>query len=191
MSHCKNGRPRVLVSAAAALMLTLSSCVRGSAEGFDLREASPNAGASGSASGILLRNAFILGGAAGAPLQPGAHTPMYLVLMSQSAAPDRLVAVNGRPTFQSAIIPAGGLPIPPRQIVGEGPVPQVLLTELNRPLRSGSFVAVELVFQNAGTVRIQVPVLPPTLWRATYSPWPSPFPSRQTPPVRTARPASG
>jgi copper(I)-binding protein len=164
-------------------MLTVSSCARQSAEGFDLRESSPNAGASASASGILLRNAFIIGGAAGAPLQPGAHAPMYLVLMSQSAVPDRLVAVNGRPAFQSAVIPAGGLSIPPRQIVGEGPAPQVLLTGLTQPLLSGSFIAVELVFQNAGTVKIQVPVLPPTLWRATYSPWPSP-------PVRTGgRPA--
>ncbi|MFC0555687.1 hypothetical protein ACFFHJ_32785 [Planotetraspora thailandica] len=170
-------------------MLTLSSCARQSAVG--LRESSPNAGASASAYGILLRNAFIIGGPAGAPLQPGAHAPMYLILISQSATPDQLVAVNGRPTFQSAVIPAGGLPIPARQIVGKGPAPEVLLTGLTRPLHSGGFVAVEFVFQNAGTIRTQVPVRPPTLWRTTYSPWPSPFPSRQTPPLQTARPASG
>ncbi|GAB3165029.1 copper chaperone PCu(A)C [Microbispora hainanensis] len=137
-----------------------------------------NDGANADLPGMLIRNAFIIGPLQPAP--PGTDMPMYMVLLNQSGRTDRLVSVDTGGVFREARLPTpGGLEIPAGKYVGGTPFPQVLLAGLTRPLRSGGTIPVTFRFQNAGTVRVQVPVLPPGTWRSTYSPWPgmSPFAS--------------
>ncbi|MEV7802284.1 copper chaperone PCu(A)C [Microbispora sp. NPDC088329] len=140
-----------------------------------------NDGANVNLPGLLLRNAFIIGSQQPAP--PGTDMPMYMMLLNESGRTDRLVSVDTGDLFRGARLPAGGLEIPGGRYVGGTPVPQVLLAGLTRPLGSGGTIPVTLRFQNAGTVRIDVPILPPAQWRSTYSPWPgaSPTPSPSPP----------
>jgi hypothetical protein len=56
-----------------------------------------------------------------------------------------------------------------------GPDPQLVLDHLRRPLSGGSFIPVTLTFQNAGSVTLDVPVLPKAQDYATFAaPSPSP-----------------
>ncbi|MGW5263545.1 hypothetical protein ACWEQG_21465 [Microbispora sp. NPDC004025] len=134
-----------------------------------------NDGANVNLPGLLLRNAFILGSQQPAP--PGTDMPVYMMLLNESGHTDRLVAVDTGGLFRDARLPAGGLEIPGGRYVGGTALPQVLLAGLTRPLGSGGTIPVTFRFQNAGSVRVDVPVLPPGAWRNTYSPWPGASPS--------------
>ncbi|MBD3142974.1 hypothetical protein [Microbispora bryophytorum] len=134
-----------------------------------------NEGANVNLPGLLLRNAFIIGSQQPAPA--GTDMPMYMMLLNESGRTDRLVSVDTGGVFRETRLPAGGLEIPGGKYVGGTALPQVLLVGLTRPLRSGGTIPVTFRFQNAGTTRVDVPVLPPGTWRSTYSPWPTPSPS--------------
>ncbi|MEU8172073.1 copper chaperone PCu(A)C [Microbispora hainanensis] len=134
-----------------------------------------NDGANANLPGMLLRNAFIIGSLQPAP--PGTDMPMYMMLLNQTGRADRLVSVDTGGLFREARLPPGGLEIPGGKYVGGTPFPQVLLAGLTRPLRSGGTIPVTFRFENAGTTRVDVPVLPPGTWRSTYSPWPGTSPS--------------
>lgn len=154
------------------LLLVLSSC--GSEDpGVSTEEFAPNVGANETFNNMLIRNAFVIGGASGSPLPPGSSAPLYVTLVSHRAEPDRLVSVRAAGVFSGAVIPGGGLNLPPKQLIGGGPRPQAMLTGLTMQLRSGSYIPITFTFQDAGSIDKQVPVLPPSRWRATYSPTPS------------------
>ncbi|GIH50659.1 copper chaperone PCu(A)C [Microbispora rosea] len=134
-----------------------------------------NEGANVNLPGLLLRNAFIIGSQQ--PAAPGTDMPMYMMLLNESGAADRLLSVDTGGLFREARLPAGGLEIPGGRYVGGTALPQVLLAGLTRPLGSGGTIPVTFRFQNAGTARVDVPILPPGTWRSTYSPWPGTSPS--------------
>ncbi|MBO4275248.1 copper chaperone PCu(A)C, partial [Microbispora triticiradicis] len=129
-----------------------------------------NDGANANLPGLLLRNAFVIGPQT--PASPGADMPMYLMLLNESGRSDRLVSVDTGGVFREARLPAGGLEIPGGRYVGGTALPQVLLAGLTRPLTAGTAIPVTFRFQNGGETRVNVPILPPGQWRATYSPWP-------------------
>ena len=52
-----------------------------------------------------------------------------------------------------------------------------MLSGLRRSLTSGTYVPVLLTFQNAGTIRLDLPVLAQADSYATFSPAPTPTPS--------------
>ncbi|WP_182908028.1 copper chaperone PCu(A)C [Microbispora sp. H13382] len=147
-----------------------------------------NDGANVNLPGLLLRNAFILGSQQPAP--PGTDMPIYMMLLNESGRTDRLVSVDTGGLFREARLPAGGLEIPGGRYVGGTALPQVLLAGLTRPLGSGGTIPITFRFQNAGSVRVDVPVLPPGAWRSTYSPWPgaSPSPSPAVSPATSPSP---
>ncbi|GAT64913.1 hypothetical protein HS048_14555 [Planomonospora sp. ID91781] len=158
----------------AALALTACSCGNERlAPEIGQEEMAPNDGGNGFQAGIAIRNVILVGDSTGKALASGAGAPLHMVLINNRTAPDRLVAISAPGAFQGAEIPGGGVDLPVRQPVGTGPVPVALLTGASRQLSVGGFVPVELRFQQAGTTRLQVPVMPATEWRATLSPWPS------------------
>ncbi|WP_219519389.1 hypothetical protein [Nonomuraea ceibae] len=122
--------------------------------------------------GMMLRNAFVIGGAAGQPMQAGSNAPVYLALYNQRGQTDELISVSAAPVFSGASIPGGELPVQPGQLAGGGLQPQAVLTGLTRQLRSGSYIPVVFTFRDAGTLKKQVPVLPPSQWRTPFSPAP-------------------
>ncbi|MEU7913998.1 hypothetical protein [Microbispora bryophytorum] len=147
-----------------------------------------NEGANVNLPGLLLRNAFIIGSQQPAPA--GTDMPMYMMLLNESGRTDRLVSVDTGGVFRETRLPAGGLEIPGGKYVGGTALPQVLLAGLTRPLRSGGTIPVTFRFQNAGTTRVDVPVLPPGTWRSTYSPWPTPSPTPSPSPSPAASPSA-
>ncbi|GLW22482.1 hypothetical protein Mame01_25250 [Microbispora amethystogenes] len=146
-----------------------------------------NEGANANLPGVLLRNAFVIGPQT--PASPGADMPMYLTLLNESGRSDRLVSVDTGGVFREARLPAGGLEVPGGKYVGGTALPQVLLAGLTRPLTAGAAIPMTFRFQNAGETRVNVPILPPGEWRATYSPWPGvPEPSPAPSPTRSPTP---
>jgi hypothetical protein len=69
-----------------------------------------------------------------------------------------------------------------------GPAPQVILRGLTRRLNGGQHILIVLRFLRAGTVTMQVPVMPRAQWFATYSPAP---PLVRPSPSGTASPSPG
>ncbi|WP_440097750.1 hypothetical protein [Streptosporangium sp. H16] len=170
----KNMRSTTSTLCAAVLLLAACACGKEGDAGFSTEEFAPNTGANEIVNDVYVRNAFVIGGPAGEPLPPGSGVPLYVTLVNQRTEPDRLVSVSASPTFEGFRVRGGGLDLPVRQPVGGDVNPQALLTGSTGDLRSGTYLPVSFRFQDAGTVRVQVPVLPPSQWRATYSPWPSP-----------------
>lgn len=177
----------------AALLIAAAVVTSGCSDikqDFNTQTIPQNEGANANLPGMLLRNAFVIGPER--PAQPGTDMPMYMMLLNESGRADRLVAVDTGGVFREARLPAGGLEIPGGRYVGGSAVPQVLLAGLTRPLTSGGAIAVTFRFQNAGTTRVNVPILPPGPWRATYSPWPGmPQPSIAPAPSRSPTPPAG
>ncbi|MFC4059787.1 hypothetical protein ACFOWE_15890 [Planomonospora corallina] len=184
-------RRRFGVLLAAASVLATCSCggARLAPEIGD-EPMAPNDGGNGYQEGIAIRDVTIIGGAAGEPMTSGGSAPMYMVLINNRATPDRLVSVAAPGAFKEAQLAGGGVDLPVRKPVGAGAAPLALLTGLtDEKMRSGSFVDVELRFRDAGTARLNVPVLPPTLWRTTLSPWPSPPAQASPSPTAPASPS--
>jgi hypothetical protein len=185
-------RPAFRSMLVAALLVVLCSC--GEDEQLFPEPYAPNEGANAWVQGILVRNAFIIGGPAGEPLETGADARLFVAFVNQRDEPDRLVAVRAPDTFQGADIADGRLEIPVGQFVGGGPAPQAMLTGATERLASGSSITVDLQFERAGSASMEVPVLPPSLWRTTYSPWPqkpaaTPSPDRTPTPTPSPTPA--
>jgi hypothetical protein len=88
-----------------------------------------------------------------------------------TGAPDKLLSISAAGTAMSVTLPAGGIPVVNgRPVFYSGPMPQIALRDLTRPLESGSTVVLVLQFQNAGRVRMLVPVLPRAAQYATLQP---------------------
>jgi hypothetical protein len=91
---------------------------------------------------------------------------------------DRLIRVSAPGTATSVTLPTGGVLLERDQsALLTGPAPQLVLTGLRRSLTSGTYVPVLLTFQNAGTIRLDLPVLERSNSYATFSPAPAPTPS--------------
>jgi hypothetical protein len=115
---------------------------------------------------------------------------LFLAL-ANNGAPDRLIQIKAEGTAASVQIPAGGVSLGRGQSVFlTGPAPRVVLRNLTRSLNGGQFVEIKLVFLNAGTVTLKVPVMPRSQYFSTFSPVPvipSPSPSPSGSPAHNRR----
>jgi copper(I)-binding protein len=126
---------------------------------------------------IGIRNVFVLGGVLDYSLPAGSSAGAFLAL-TNTGARDRLVSVSAPGTATSVTLPAGGVTLERDQTQFlTGPEPEVVLTGLTRTLENGTDIRLVLRFQNAGSVRISVPVQPRAAEYATYSPAPAPSPT--------------
>jgi copper(I)-binding protein len=171
---------RVCAVAAVALIPVLAGCEAGS-DAPVLHWHPPTNGASATihAGGgeIAIRNAFILGGVPNFTLPAGSSAGMF-VGMVNTGPRDRLIRVSAPGTATSVTLPTGGVLLERDQsALLTGPAPQLVLTGLRRSLTSGTYVPVLLTFQNAGTIRLDLPVLERSNSYATFSPAPAPTPS--------------
>lgn len=139
---------------------------------------------------IAIRDVFILGPAPGQSLPAGGPAGMFLTLVN-NGAPDRLLDVAAPGTASSVTIPHGAVTLGTGQRVPlVGPVPQVILRQLTKPLVAGQFVPVILYFQNAGTITLNIPVVEKSGYYTTYSPPASPTPTSLRPTAGATRAAS-
>jgi copper(I)-binding protein len=171
---------RACAVAAVALIPVLAGCEAGS-DAPVLHWHPPTNGASATihAGGgeIAIRNAFILGGLPNVTLPAGSSASMF-VGMVNTGPRDRLVRVSAPGTATSVTLPTGGVLLEQDQsALLTGPAPKLVLSGLRRSLTSGTYVPVLLTFQNAGTVRLDLPVLTRSDSYATFSPAPAATPS--------------
>jgi copper(I)-binding protein len=171
---------RACAVAAVALIPVLAGCEAGGSAPI-LHWHPPTNGASATIPAghgeIAIRNAFILGGPLTATLPAGGSASMFVGLVNTGPR-DRLVRVSAPGTATSVTLPQGGVLLEQDQsALLTGPAPKLVLSGLRRSLTSGTYVPVLLTFQNAGTVRLDLPVLARSDSYATFSPAPTPTPS--------------
>jgi copper(I)-binding protein len=171
---------RACAVAAVALIPMLAGCeAGGDAPILHWHPSTNGASATIPAGGgeIAIRNAFILGGPRTATLPAGSSASMFVGLVNTGPR-DRLVRISAPGTATSVTLPTGGVLLEQgHSALLTGPAPKLVLSGLRRSLTSGTYVPVLLTFKNAGTVRLDLPVLAQSDSYATFSPAPTPTPS--------------
>lgn len=162
---------RLMLVAAAALIPVLAGCeagVNSPTQQFHY----PTDSAGTVVGKLSIRNVFVLGAPIGAHLPAGKSASLFLALVNDGA-PDRLVSISAPGTASSVTLPSGGAEIRSgRPVFWTGPVPMAYLTDLTRPLTSGSDIKLVLHFLKAGPVTLEVPVFARVLQYSTLSPPP-------------------
>jgi hypothetical protein len=178
---------RLLLGAIAVLVPLLAGCEAGAnAPTVDFHPAS--LGTSTTMSGITIDDAFVLGPAVDSSLPAGGEASVFLSLEAQNNDQLTKVTASGASSVQ---LVSGPVTLSPYTVVDlNGPQPQIVLTGLTSALSGGQTVTLSLEFANAGTITIQVPVLPASYDYATYSPPPSPSPT-PTPKTKTSTSPTG
>jgi hypothetical protein len=85
-------------------LLLLCACAEVEPPGRSTEEFVPNTGANEIIDNLMLRNAFVIGGAAGRPLTPGSSVPLYLTLVNERDQTDELVSLTAAPLFSGATV---------------------------------------------------------------------------------------
>ena len=169
-------RPRqIAILAAAALVPVLAGCEAGNGTPV-WHWHQPTPGESTQAGNLAISNVFVLGPSSGS-LQPGQSASLFLAVGNQGA-PDRLLGITAPGTATKVTLTGGPISLPSQDVaLLSGPSPKAVLTGLTRPLAAGQSVKLTLTFQNAGSVHLNVPVMPRAEYYSAYSPAPSPAPS--------------
>src|ERR1700750_462981 len=133
-------------------------------------------GAYASKNGVSISNAFVLGPSPRRPEVAGGRAGVFLAITSQDG--DKLVSASAPGTATSVQILGGPVSVP---AVGSadltGPVPRVVLNGLASPLQGGTVRKLNLIFAEAGTIAMTVPVQPKAYEYATLSPPATPSPA--------------
>ena len=175
-SHWTAGPRRLVVLAIAALIPALAGCEAGNnAPTQEWHQ--PTDGAGIVHDNIAIRNVFVLGAPLGATLPAGQSAGLFLALINDGS-PDKLLSITAPGTANRVALPGGAVRLASQQaVLLTGPVPQVILEDLTRPLAGGGSVRLVMNFQNAASVTLNVPVMPQAQYYSTFSPAPGPTPS--------------
>jgi copper(I)-binding protein len=188
-SRSRAARPRrLLVLAIAALIPALAGCEAGN-NAPTQQYHQPTDGAGIVHNNIAIRNVFVLGAPIGATVPAGQSAGVFLALINDGS-PDRLLSISAPGTAKSVALPGGSVSLASQQaVLLTGPEPKVILEDLTRPLTGGSSLQLTMIFQNAGTVTLDVPVMPQANYYSTYSLPPTPTPTPTTHARHKAKPS--
>jgi copper(I)-binding protein len=168
---------RLVLVAAVALIPVVAGCEAGN-NAPTLNFHYPTDAAGTAVGDLSIRNVFVLGGPIGRDLAKGESASVFLALVN-TGAPDKLIKISAPGSAASVTLPAGGVPVVlGHPVFYSGPMPQVVLRDLTKPLLSGSDITLVLTFEKAGPVKLHVPVLPRANQYATLQP---PLPAAVTP----------
>jgi len=169
---------RLFAVAAVALAGVLAGCEAGY-HAPTQQWHQPTEGAGREVNGISIRNVFILGAPPVDKLPAGGDAGMFLALANNTGRPDKLININASDAAALVQLPNDSAVTlaPHSTVLLTGPEPQVLLRDLNKAIPGGTWVNVTLTFQNAGNVRLSVPVMPASEYYSTFSPAPTPTPT--------------
>jgi copper(I)-binding protein len=181
---------RLLFAAMAVLVPVLAGCEAGfNAPTLEYHPA--NFAANTVKGGISLSNVFVLGPVPGRQLPAGGQAGVFLAVTSQSGD-DQLVSVSAPGTATSVTVAGAPISLPALALVDlSGPAPEVVMSGLTRPLKGGQAVTMDFTFARAGTITLQVPVVPRAFEYATFSPPAAPTPSASPTPGSTVVPSPG
>jgi copper(I)-binding protein len=175
---------RMLIAVAVALVPLAAGCEAGiSAPTQQWHQ--PTDGTNATVGGITISDAFVLGAPLNQSLIPGQAAGLYLGIVN-SGPTDHLLSISAPGTAASVSLPGGTIALPSRQaVLLTGPKPAIVLENLSLELTGGSVVRLTLTFENAGTVRLDVPVMPQAQYYATFSPAPTASPTASPAPSGT------
>jgi len=181
----------LVLGAAAVLIPVLAGCEAGN-EAPTVEFHYPTDAAGTVVGNISIRNVFVLGAPLGSQLHTGQAASLFLAIVN-NGSPDRLLSITAPGSATSVSLPSGGVPVIfQHPVFLSGPKPQLVLTGLTRDIANGTTVKLQLTFQKAGVVTLEVPVVPRAAHYATYAP-PQPTTAVSTPattPATTATPGT-
>jgi copper(I)-binding protein len=159
---------RLLFGALAVLAPALAGCEAGfNAPTLEYHPAA--FGAYASKNGVSISNAFVLGPSPRGPEVAGGRAGLFFAITAQDG--DKLVSISAPGTASTVKLAGGSVNLPAATLVDlSGPVPKAVLTGLSSPLESGTLVALNFNFAEAGTITLTVPVQPKAYEYATFSP---------------------
>ena len=163
------GRLLIGAGALALLMSALAGCEAGN-DAPTLEFHAASGGTQTVFNGIKITNAFVLGAPSGGAVPAGQSASLFVSLYNDGGAGDKLVGASATGA-ESVTLDGGSVKLPAYTAVNlTGPQPSVVLTNLSKPLVAGGYIPVTLVFQHAGSVKLQIPVEPQSYYWSTYSP---------------------
>jgi copper(I)-binding protein len=160
---------RLALVAAAALIPVLAGCEAGN-NAPTLAFHPPTETAATTIGDLAIRNVFVLGAPLGRNLAVGQSASLFLALVNNHGSPDRLISINAPGTATSVTLPGNTAVVYGHPVFFSGPRPQVVLTNLTRPITSGSTIRVVLTFAKAGPITMLVPVFARAAHYVTYAP---------------------
>jgi copper(I)-binding protein len=180
----------LLIGAVALLISGIAGCEAGNnAPTLEFHPAST--GASTTFNGISINDVFVLGAPLGATVPAGSSARLFLSLYNGGTGDDELTGVHATGWASSVQVTGGTVSIPLESEVNlTGPQPQLVLSDLAKPLSGGEAIPLTLDFAHAGSVTLDVPVEAQSYYFSSYSPPPIVAPSASA--TATATPtASG
>jgi copper(I)-binding protein len=166
---------RLLIGAGvlALLIPAIAGCEAGT-DAPTLEFHSASTGAHVVFNGIRITNVFVLAAPADSATPAGADAGLFLSMYNTGGGTDKLVSVSSPGFASSATITNSPVALPTLTSVNlTGPQPDVVLSNLTRPIAGGQAIPVTLTFEKAGTITIQVPVEAQSFSFATFSPAPA------------------
>jgi copper(I)-binding protein len=166
----------MLAAAAMALVPLVAGCEAG-ASAPTLKWHPPAPGTGRQLGDLTISNAFVLGAPVGKTLPAASSAGLFLAI-TNVGKPDTLLSIDANGAAASVSLPGGSIRLPSLQSeLLTGPQPKIILQNLTHALPGGSVIKLTLVFQNAGTEKIYVPVMPRGQFYSTLSPAPTPSPT--------------
>ncbi len=159
---------RLVLVAVAALIPVLAGCEAGN-NAPTLQFHYPTDAAGISVGDLAIRNVFVLGAPLGRNLATGQSASLFLAMVN-SGSPDKLISITAPGTAASVTLPGSVPVVSGHPVLLSGPRPQLVLTDLTRPLASGTTIRLVLTFQKAGPVTLIVPVMARASHYVTYAP---------------------
>jgi copper(I)-binding protein len=176
-SSGKSAAGRLLIGAGALALLipAIAGCEAGT-DAPTLEFHSASTGAHTVFNRITITNVFVLAAPSGSTTPTGSDAGLFLSLFNNGHE-DKLVSVSAPGYAATVNVTNSPVALPRLSSVNlTGPQPEVILSNLSKPLYGGQAIPVTLTFQNAGSVTLQVPVEAQSYSFATFSPAPSPAP---------------
>ena len=159
----------LMIGALALLISGIAGCEAGNnAPTLEFHPAA--GGAYGTADGISISNAFVLGSPGDGSLPAGASASLFLSLYNGGAGDDTLVSVSA-PGYASGVKVTGDrVSLPASAEVNmSGPEPSLVLSGLTKPISGGQAIPLTLDFEHAGSVTLEVPVEAQQYYYSSYS----------------------
>jgi len=167
----------LMIGALALLISGIAGCEAGNdAPTLEFHPAST--GANATFNGISISDVFVLGAPAGQTVPAGSSASLFLSLYNGGTSDDQLTGVHATGWASSVQVTGGTVSIPVESEVNlTGPEPQLVLSDLAKPLSGGEAIPLTLDFAHAGSVTMDVPVQPQSFYYSTFSPPPTVTPS--------------
>jgi copper(I)-binding protein len=167
----------LMIGALALLISGIAGCEAGNdAPTLEFHPAST--GANATFNGISISDVFVLGAPAGQTVPAGSSASLFLSLYNGGTGDDELTGVHATGWASSVQVTGGTVSLPVESEVNlTGPEPQLVLSDLAKPLSGGEAIPLTLDFAHAGSVTMDVPVQPQSFYYSTFSPPPTVTPS--------------